>query len=244
MGTTKIEWCDKSWNPVTGCTAISEGCQNCYAKRMANRLRGRAGYPEDDPFKVTFHPDRLHDPLKWKKPCRVFVCSMGDFFHKDVPRDWQENVLGVASNNQRNIFIFLTKRPEQMMLFFKGRSSPANCWLGVTAENQRCADERIPILLDIPAAVHFVSVEPMLGPVDIIDPLNGFPQQTSEEEWEQTAPSLDWVIAGPETGQKARPCQSKWIEHLQVQCCDAEVPFFDKRFHNCIKREWPKQKKE
>ena len=190
MAQTKIEWADAVWNPVTGCTPISEGCQNCYAERMATRLKGRYGYPEDEPFKVTLHPEKLKEPLKWKKPRRVFVCSMGDLFHEQVPDGYIAKVWEVMSNASQHTFLVLTKRPQRMEDFLArlgwythdrevnpaeavldegGKYTLKNVWLGVTAENQQRADERIPILLQIPAALRFVSIEPMLGPVVIID---------------------------------------------------------------------------
>ena len=172
MNTTTIEWATHTWNPVTGCSPISEGCENCYAKRMAQRLRGRCGYPEDDPFKVTFHPDRLEQPLKLKKPSRIFVCSMGDLFHDDVGYSIVD-IFDVMSSTPQHTYMLLTKRPEKMRSLFRlngpllGSEPLPNVWLGVTAENQARADERIPILLQIPAAVRFVSIEPMLGPITL-----------------------------------------------------------------------------
>jgi protein gp37 len=164
LGKTKIEWTEYSWNPVSGCTPISEGCQNCYAKRMANRLRGRCGYPADEPFKVTLHKDRLEEPLRLKKPRRVFVCSMGDLFHEDVPGWMRFEVMDIILQAKQHTFLILTKRPANMKEFFEwyysktGRTIETikNLWLGVTAENQQRADERIPILLQIPAAVRFI----------------------------------------------------------------------------------------
>ena len=175
MNTTTIEWAEKTWNPVTGCSPISEGCENCYAKRMAQRLRGRCGYPEDDPFKVTRHDNRLLQPLKLRKPSRIFVCSMGDLFHEDVPNDYIDQVFGVMTHVsvEHHTFLILTKRPERMRRYISSLDCQdwglprGNIWLGVTAENQARADERIPILLQIPAAVRFVSVEPMLGPITL-----------------------------------------------------------------------------
>lgn len=188
MGRTAIEWTDYSWNPITGCTPISEGCENCYARRMAQRLRGRFGYSADAPFKVTLHPDRLEEPFRWHKPRKVFVCSMGDLFHEQVPDEYIAKVWEVMSNASQHTFIVLTKRPQRMKEFIErlgwyihdregnpteavldkgGKYTLKNVWLGVTAENQARADERIPILLGIPAEMRFVSVEPMLGPVDL-----------------------------------------------------------------------------
>jgi len=277
LGKTKIEWSEYSWNPVSGCTPISEGCQNCYAKRMANRLRGRCGYPADDPFRVTLRPERLGEPLRWKEPRRVFVCSMGDLFHEDVPFEFIASVFGVMANSSQNTYMVLTKRPQRMKEFFDWLSLSAasyyardhrtvpydddrinvfimkiaseyginldfmrkwplfNVWLGVTAENQARADERIPILLQIPAAVRFVSVEPMLGPVDLtrivydrqtvidaIRGLHGWPLPHAE------GPKLNWVICGGETGPGARPMRLNWVRSLRDQCQTAGISFFFK----------------
>ena len=236
---TKIPYVDKTWNPITGCSAISEGCKNCYAKRMANRLRGRYGYPADDPFKVTFHPDRLKEPEKWKKPCKVFVCSMGDLFHEDVDDfDFEQarlDIWHIMESCPQHTFLILTKRPAIMRGFCMTKEPMKHIWLGVTAENQDRADDRIPILLSIPAAVHFVSIEPMLGPVN----LNLCWECQVEPRKCHEHNKIDWVIAGPETGPGARECKSEWIEDLYEQCCLANIPFFDKR-KNYIKREFPK----
>jgi len=202
---TKIEWAEESWNPVTGCTPVSEGCENCYAARMAKRLAGRAGYPADDPFKVTLHPERLEQPLKWRKPRRIFVCSMGDLFHPDVPFWFVCQVMAIVAACPQHQFLFLTKRAVAMHDYFTaslplefelpeaakelgvldkipGKKTPwppKNIWLGVTAENQARADERIPVLLSIPAAVHFVSIEPCLGPVNIEKPIGAIGNRTN-----------------------------------------------------------------
>jgi len=200
MAETTIEWVKdpdgtlgKVWNPVTGCSPVSEGCQNCYARRFAHRLRGRFGYPVDEPFRVTLHPERLGEPLRWRKPRRVFVASMGDLFHPDVPEEFIANVLETVCWCPEHTFLVLTKRPGRMAELFCGsrfrgllakqflygveesifihhprRDWPLpNLWLGVTAENQRRADERIPILLQIPAAVRWVSCEPLLSAIDL-----------------------------------------------------------------------------
>jgi protein gp37 len=202
---TKIEWCDAVWNPVTGCTKVSAGCHNCYAERMSKRLAGRAGYPAENPFAVTLHPDRLDQPLRWTKPRRIFVCSMGDLFHEDVDDEDRDEIFAVMAYAAEHQFQVLTKRPGRMREYLTTSSNPSelrdraaciretihsdimgqpdthyppplpwplpNVWLGVTAENQAAADERIPILLSTPAAVRFVSCEPLLGPVDLSDHL-------------------------------------------------------------------------
>lgn len=168
---SKIEWTDETWNPITGCTKISAGCAHCYAERMARRLAGRCGYPEaPNHFDVTYHPDRMMQPTKWKKPRRVFVCSMSDLFHDDVPKHVVWAIWSRMSCTEQHTFQVLTKRPERALSVLNdlyaqhnwGDPSP-NIWLGVTAENQRAANERIPFLLQIPAAVRFVSCEPLLG---------------------------------------------------------------------------------
>ena len=237
MADTKIDWTDKAWNPITGCTPISEGCANCYAKRMANRLRGRCGYPEDEPFRVTLHEDKLEEPSTWKKSRRVFVCSMGDLFHKDVLFLDLLEVWKAIDAHPQHTFMLLTKRPQSAKEFFDilyrnhfrdpkntGIHPPKNLWLGVTAENQARADERIPILLQIPAAVRFVSVEPMLGPVDL---RRAFGTEGARQTYIE---QLDWVICGGETGHGARPMHPDWARSLRDQCQAAGVPFFFKQW--------------
>lgn len=404
MAKTGIEWCDSVWNPITGCSKISEGCQNCYAERMAKWLAGRYGYPKDDPFKVTFHPDQLEQPLKWKKSRRIFTCSMSDIFHDDVRDEWIDKILLIILLSQEHTFILLTKRPEIMKAYFcnpetphriaklrdeyvwrekaklipletkvvddypdylvrndgivfsthgssncvycnsntsgfakskycsqkckekaqyihliKGEDYPypptpspmnpdisedghmrvmlykdgksyrelvhrlvltafdrpprgneegmhsdgnprhnhianlswgtqsdnwadrlrhgrdiksgringgkhgiewplSNIFCGVTTENQQRADERIPILLQIPAAVRFVSVEPMLSPVDLFFPIDKYCTPAYKK--------IDWVICAPETGPKRRPYNIEWIVNLKNQCVKAGTPFF------------------
>ncbi len=261
---TKIEWAEETWNPVTGCTPVSAGCENCYARRMATRLRGRCGYPADEPFKVTLHEDRLGEPLRWKQPRKVFVCSMSDLFHPDVPDEFIARIWWVMgqcagyldpSRYRGHTFIILTKRPERMQKWLNGwndretrrqwiesfgevydwMSGPKywpdvlpNVWLGVTAENQQRADERIPILLKIPAAVRFVSVEPMLGPVAldaVCAATDGYMQKIKT-----LLDGIDWVICGGESGPGARPMHPDWARSLRDQCQAAGVPFFFKQW--------------
>ena len=242
---TKIEWATTTWNPITGCTKISEGCQNCYAERMSKRLAGRYGYPKDDPFKVIFHHDKRDQPWKWKKQKRVFVCSMGDLFHDDVDPGYQYDIFKTAFDLRfRHTFVFLTKRPDNMLRFMSNPDMngycsgkpflwhngllPASFWLGVTAENQKRADERIPILLQIPAAVRFVSVEPMLGPVDLDKTCGPY------HCWRE---GLDWVICGGESGPRARPMYPEWARSLKDQCSNIGIPFFMKQMSGRTKAE-------
>lgn len=251
---SKIEWCDATWNPITGCSPVSEGCANCYAARTVMRFPRLHGadncnqgccYPHPRPFgKINFHPDRLDAPRHWKKPRRIFVCSMGDLFHEDVPMDWViENVLPVIDSNRRHTFMFLTKRPKRMRAVMEhyyrndceaiGYAVPSeNLWLGVTAENQAWADERIPILLQTPAAKRFVSVEPMLGPMGLCALLSHCPEHDFPAGFcVGPCPSrreIDWVILGGETGAGARALHPHWAENLRDQCVESGVPFFFK----------------
>lgn len=232
---TKIEWAEETWNPVTGCTPISEGCANCYAKRMSKRLAGRCGYPQDDPFKITLHPDKLDQPLRWKKPRMVFVCSMGDLFHEDVDEGFICRIFDIISICEQHTFLILTKRPDRMADFFKrcihGRWK--NLWLGVTAENQARADERIPMLLQIPAAKRFVSVEPMLGPMDL-EIWGQYEHPDNEGYGVDAIKCLDWIICGGETGPGARPMRPDWVRSLRDQCQAAGTPFFFKSWGDWV----------
>ena len=240
MGKSKIEWTDSVWNPITGCShAGSPGCDNCYAKRMAQRLKGRYGYPKDNPFKVTFHPDRLDQPLKWKKPRQIFVVSMGDLFHEDVEWNWQYKIFEIMLINQDHTYLILTKRPERMkkvlldIWFHLGRNYPEskpdfplrNIWLGVTCENQEQADKRIPILLQIPAAIRFVSIEPMLSKIN----LRLYDYATSCGRHSVKRYFINQVICGTESGPRRRHAKIEWIRNLRDQCMDANVPFFLKQ---------------
>lgn len=235
---TKIEWCDEVWNPITGCTPISEGCDHCYAKRMSQRLKGRYGYSKDDPFRVTFHPEKLKSPYPWPKTInsrKIFVGSMSDLFHKNVECLWIRDIFRLIRYYRYNTFMVLTKRPELMKshinLWANNNEILPNLWLGVTAENQQRADERIPVLLSIPASVRFVSIEPMLGPVDVepflqYEPFNeNYKMTFKATEWR----GLDWVIVGGETGPGARPMHPDWARSVRDQCQEAGVPFFFKK---------------
>lgn len=227
--TSKIDWTDATWNVTSGCTKVSPGCANCYAERMHKRLRamGQARYAA--PFsQVVCHPDALDAPLHWRKPRRIFVNSMADLFHEDVPFAFVEAVTTVIAACSARTFQILTKRPERMREFF--RRIPQiwplpNLWLGVTAENQEAADERIPLLLQTPAAVRFVSYEPALGPVDLraVSTAN-----VSAAAGNKLSDCLHWVIAGGESGPHARPMHPNWVRSIRDQCAGAGVPFFFK----------------
>ena len=252
MAKTKIEWTEYSWNPVTGCSPVSEGCQNCYARRMAKRLAGRCGYPKNNPFQVTLHPKQLWEPLKWKKPRRVFVCSMSDLFHENVFLETIADIWRTMWKCQRHTFIILTKRPERALKewFYwaeqtgwpsvpEGWPLP-NVWFGVSVENQQRADERIPLLLQIPAAVRFVSCEPLLGPISLGRYLPWTDYCLAHDCGDLDYPpsecpdckhirGIDWVIAGCESGPRRRPAETWWFRDLQNQCSAFGVPFFLKQ---------------
>jgi protein gp37 len=222
-----IEWTDATWNPVTGCTPVSEGCRHCYAERIVPR-QGHA-------FKeVTLHPDRLSVPLHWKKPRRIFVNSLSDLFHEDIPDEFIGKVFLTMAAAGQHIFQILTKRAGRMskLLANPPRSFPVvlcaggllpNVWLGVSCEDQKTADERIPLLLKTPAAVRFISAEPLIGPMDI-EPYLGL------ADIDAVNPMLDWVIVGGESGPDARPMHPGWARALRDQCQLAGVPFFFKQW--------------
>ena len=225
---TGIEWTDATWNPVTGCTKVSEGCDHCYAETIAHRFAGTKAYPNG--FDVTLRPERLEQPLRWKRPRRIFVNSMSDLFHSDVPDDYIAQVFEVMTKAQQHTFQVLTKRPGRMRSLLSRRSfrdnfahwgQPwplPNVWLGTSVENQRWADVRIPLLLDTPAAIRFLSCEPLLGPVDLF-------------AWNiDRGTRVDWIICGGESGPHARPMHPDWARQLRDDCLTAGIPFHFKQW--------------
>ncbi|MHB1419524.1 MAG: DUF5131 family protein [Bacillota bacterium] len=291
MGKTNIEWTEYSWNPVVGCSKVSDGCTHCYAEKMAWRLSNAAfahGASESlmkyvdvvDNHghwngQIRIDEAKLGEPLRWKKPRRVFVNSMGDLFHESVPDEFIARVWWVMgqcagyldpSRYRGHIFIILTKRPQRMKEWIEGwadqetrkrliesfgevydwmngpRYWPAmidNVWLGVTAENQEMADQRIPILLQTQAAVRFVSIEPILGPVDLnhiqvnsavsIDALRGIRHVVEYKEHQFPYPKIDWIVTGAESGPYRRLANILWFRNLRDQCMAADIPFFLKQ---------------
>jgi len=231
------KWWDWAWNPVTGCSPASVGCANCYAKRAAEhpRLRGKFGYPEDEPFRVTLRPDRFSLPLDRKKPLRIFVNSMGDLFHPDVPQEFINHVFWSMAMAPQHLFFVCTKRHERLVESMEqvhrhmadvNFPAPLPNVMGmVTAENQEMADARIPELLRAGFALRGVSVEPMLGPVDMVPgPLGGYFQG------EMLSSSLiDWVICGAETGPGKRAFDPAWAQVLAEDCATKGVPFWFKQ---------------
>lgn len=229
---TKIEWTEASWNPVTGCTKVSQGCKNCYAERITERF----GQTFTD---IQLHPERLDLPLHWRKPRRIFVNSMSDLFHEKVPREFIAECFAVMGECPRHTFQVLTKRAERMKAIMEdlvvfGGNPPSHIWLGVSVENQETADERIPLLLQTPAAVRFVSYEPALGPVTFpakaLCPCScyaGRPRNPHPDCAGQ--PTIDWIIAGGESGPHARPAHPDWFRSVRDQCQTAGVAFFFKQ---------------
>ena len=222
---SNIEWTDASWNPVTGCTKVSQGCKNCYAETWAKRHLGEFSRDPSRKFTdILCHEDKLELPLRWKKPRRIFVNSMSDLFHESVPDRFIQSVFRVMSDAWWHTFQVLTKRPERMLttvtetLPLLAKWPRNNVWLGVSCEDQATADERLPLLFETPAAVRFVSCEPLLGQIYLMGLMTG------------GRPALDWVIAGGESGPKARPMHPKWARSLRDQCTTAGVPFFFKQW--------------
>ena len=272
MSKSKIEWTDAVWNPVTGCTKVSDGCRNCYAERMSKRLAGRCGYPKDEPFKVTLHPDKLEQPLRWTKPRKIFVNSMSDLFHDDVNEKFIAKVFAIMDLARQHIYMILTKRPERAekllndenfqfhIGWFQSQAERElglsvkeigpfpfkNVWIGVSVENQATADERIPLLLQIPAVVRFISAEPLLSEINLSRYLkwpickrwgrDGDPNKYGEYHWEkQSLVGTDWVgidlaIVGGESGPGARPMHPDWACSLRDQCQLSDTSFFFKQW--------------
>jgi protein gp37 len=271
---TKIEWCDETWSPVTGCKSDFACWDHCWAKRMALRLAGRYGYDKTNPFRPTLHPDKLDQPLYWKKPRTIFVCSMGDLLCDGVPNEWIAQVLNTICDGrcEQHTFVLLTKRPERwaawnrwmlqqpirqyaMMMATEGHVS--NLVLGTSVSTQADWDARVPVLCRIPAWRRVVSVEPMLGPVDIGALLGGVDAEAAwlahrqmtghvreelldddERKIGQSCMTCDWlafdrqihgVICGSESGHGRRPMDEDWVRSLRDQCVAAGVSFYYKQ---------------
>ncbi len=235
-----IEWTDATWNPTTGCVKVSAGCKFCYAKHKAwPRLAAMStGVYTGRKFEdVQVHPERLDQPLRWTKPRMIFVNSMSDLFHEDIPDEFIKRVFSVMAMADQHIFQVLTKRPMRMRDFMRewaaaphpgraatslnGRLFPlTNVWLGVSVENQETADERIPLLLETPAAVRWLSCEPLLGPIDLFH-----------------RNLLNWVVVGGESGPKARPMDEGWCRKILADCQEWGVPFL---FKQGSQANWPR----
>lgn len=214
--TTEIEWTDATWNPVTGCTKISAGCDFCYAERFAERFRGVPNHPFSQGFDLTLRPERLTQPLQWQQPKMIFVNSMSDLFHKEVPRSFVDKVFDTIEQGDWHTFQVLTKRSSRLRDYVNDRYAkkqpPRNLWLGASVEDASKIS-RIRHIRDTRAAVRFLSIEPLIGPMGAID-LTG----------------LHWVIVGGESGPSARPIRAEWVRSIRDQCAAARVPFFFKQW--------------
>lgn len=301
---TGIEWTDATWNPLAGCSIVSPGCTNCYAMKMAHRIEAMSAAQGKETHyagttkqskagavwtgKINLAPDHiLTQPIRWKRPRKIFVNSMSDLFHEDVPDEWIDQVFAVMAMSPQHVFQILTKRPERMRAYMTDPAAPAriydrvcdmtlegdadavlvassdllafapagphvilgvwplsNVWLGVSVEDQRRADGRIPLLLDTPAAVRFLSMEPLLGPVDLssididgesgVTPLRPWTADELSEMWgdeiEHGQAAIDWVIVGGESGPSARPMHPDWVRSIRDQCKAADVAFLFKQW--------------
>lgn len=217
-GKSKIEWTEATWNPVTGCTKISEGCLNCYAERMAKRLKAMGQKKYKNSFNVTLHQECLNEPLGLKKPQVIFVCSMSDLFHKDVPDEFIKQVFEVMNKAHWHTFQLLTKRSERLAKLAPELNWTDNIWMGVTVESN-AQKVRIKDLLKTPAKIKYLSIEPMIKEVK---PL--------------TLKGIDWVIVGGESGPRARPLEEKWVTYVRDECIKSKVPFFFKQWGGINKK--------
>lgn len=215
---SRIEWTHSSWNPVTGCSRVSAGCQHCYAERMAKRLQGMGVAKYANGFEATLHPDVLEDPLGWKKPRLIFVNSMSDLFHEKIPVAYLRQIFDVMRRADWHIFQILTKRAERLARMSQRIDWPPNVWMGVTVESARFT-YRIDHLRETGAAIKWLSMEPLLSPVPDID-----------------LTDIDWVVVGGESGPGARPMKKEWVVDIQRQCREQNVHFFFKQWGGVNKK--------
>ncbi len=208
---TSIEWTQATWNPISGCTEVSPGCAHCYARAFAERFRGVPGHPYERGFDIQLRPERMCQPLEWPRPRLIFVNSMSDLFHEAVPDDFIQSVFQVMADANWHTFQILTKRSQRLAELARRLPWPPNVWMGVSIENQRWAC-RADDLRRVPAAVRFLSCEPLLGPLCLN--LDG----------------IHWVIVGGESGPRARPMRLDWATSVRDQCLAAGVPFFFKQW--------------
>lgn len=252
-----IEWTEATWNPLTGCTKVSPGCDHCYAETLHERFNGKGSFAT-----VTLKPDRLDQPQRWRRPRRIFVNSMSDLFHQDVPDEFIAEVFSVMAQTPRHTYQLLTKRPRRMRSLLT-RWAPVtgtppwvhtgpwlpNVWLGVSVEDQHWAEVRIPALLQTPAAVRWVSAEPLLGPVDLrnlrarngalMDCLGGDVKTGDGREVYSCTPSvLDWVVVGGESGRGARRMDAEWARSLRDQCKHVHAAYLFKQAGSVLAKEW------
>ena len=212
MKTTKIEWTDKTWNPITGCTKISAGCANCYAEVMARRLCAMGIEKYKNGFAPTLHPDVLSEPLKWRTPHTIFVCSMSDLFHEDVSNGFIDEVLNVITQTPQHNYQILTKRADRMSRYFETHTIPKNVWIGVTVD-VATSKERIDYLRKLDAPIRFLSCEPLL-----------------QDLGDLNLDNIDWVIVGGESGSRARPMKEEWVLSIKEQTEAQGSAFFFKQW--------------
>lgn len=205
MDKTAIPWATRTWPVTRGCTAVSEGCAHCWARRYHHRFEGLRGWRPFD--EIVTLPDKVGEPMRWREPAMVFVCARSDLFHEAVPQGFIETVLATAADCPQHRFLFLTKRPRRMLDF----EFPPNAAAGVSIENQARADERLPVLRDVAAPIHFASAEPLLGPID---------------DWCYLP---EWVIVGAESGPGARPMAEQWVRRIRDTCVAAGAALFYKQ---------------
>jgi protein gp37 len=215
---SEIEWTESTWNPVTGCTKLTAGCRNCYAERMAKRLQAMGQPNYLNGFAVTLQPQMLELPLRWKKPQRIFVNSMSDLFHHDVPAPYIQRVFDVMRRAKWHTFQVLTKRADRLLELDRELDWPGNVWMGVSVEN-RAVTHRIDELRSTRAGVKFLSVEPLLESLPDLN-LSG----------------IDWLIAGGESGPRSRPMSAEWVRDIRDQCEEAGVAFFFKQWGGTRKK--------
>ena len=211
-----IEWTEATWNPVTGCTKVTRGCDNCYAERLAERFRGTQGHPFERGFDLTLRPERLSQPLSWRRPRVIFVNSMSDLFHKDIPTEFIDRVFETMETADRHVFQILTKRSSLMRDYLRRRYgselTPRHIWCGVSVEDDK-ASARVQHLRDAPVSTRFLSIEPLLGPIGDVD-IEG----------------IAWVIVGGESGPRARPMKAEWALAVRNICNRNGIPFFFKQW--------------
>lgn len=212
MKTTKIEWTDKTWNPITGCTKISQGCANCYAEAMSHRLKSMRIKKYANGFDLTLHEECLSEPLSWKQPHTIFVCSMSDLFHKDVPFSFIDKVMDIIYRTPQHRYQLLTKRADRMAEYFLTHDVPQNAWLGVTVEAQS-SKPRIDCLRVLDAPIRFLSCEPLIEDLGELDLSN-----------------IDWVIVGGESGPFGRPMKEDWVLNIKQQSDAQDAAFFFKQW--------------
>jgi protein gp37 len=207
-----IEWTEATWNPVTGCSQVSPGCAHCYAKTFAERWRGIPGHPYEQGFDLRIWPERLEVPLRWRKPRTIFVNSMSDLFHEEIPFSFVERVFETMAAAHWHTFQILTKREDRLAALSPQLEWAPNIWMGVTIENRRFV-HRADALRGVPSAVRFISAEPLLGPLDALD-----------------LTDIDWLIAGGESGPRHRRIDADWVRRLRDRCDEQQVAFFFKQW--------------